>query len=272
VRMGGIAACLARFPLSRASIILLCESDWGTARAGNREVAAELAALLNMSFAYIPEFGLGRGEPEFTAFLGNAILSAHPFDEVRAVTMPAPPAIARRYLQKRRTGVPAGLVAKATYAGAQIAIGVAHLNSRCDPMWRERQLRAYLEGFPPQGPAIFGGDLNTTTTELGRRGAFLRTAAQMLTNPRRFRHPQRYEPLFQRLAEHGLEIHGANRMGRATFTFSRFIPPALRPKLDWLATRELATVRRSASVIPARASVILPRVSDHDFVMVDLEV
>jgi endonuclease/exonuclease/phosphatase family metal-dependent hydrolase len=272
VRLGGIAACLARFPLNRASIILLCESDWRTSRTGNREVAAELAALLNMSFAYLPEFALGKGEPESTSFLGNAILSANPFDEVRAVGMPAPPTVARRYLRIRRTGVPAGLVAKATYAGVQIAIGVAHLNSRCDPAWRERQIRAYLDEFPAQGPAIFGGDLNTTTTELASRGAFLRTAGQMLANPRRFRHPQRHEPLFQRLADHGLEIHGSNRMGRATFTFSRLIPPAFRPKLDWLAARELSAVRRSAAVIPARASILSPRVSDHDFVMVDLEV
>jgi endonuclease/exonuclease/phosphatase family metal-dependent hydrolase len=271
IRLGGIAACLARFPLNRASIILLCESDWRTARTGNREVAAELAALLGMSYAYVPEFGLGEPGTEFKAFLGNAILSANPFDDVRAIALPQPPGSSTGYGWKRRSGAPAGLVTHATYAGVRITIGVAHLSSRCDPSGRERQMRAYLAGFPSQGPAIFGGDLNTTTTQLSTRGALIRTAAQMLVNPSRFRQPQRYEPLFERLSEHALEIHGVNVMRRSTFTFSRAIPRALRPKLDWLATRELTAVRKSAAVIPARPSVLSPRVSDHDFVMVDIQ-
>jgi endonuclease/exonuclease/phosphatase family metal-dependent hydrolase len=269
-RLGGIASCLARFPLNRASVILLCESDWRTARTGNREVAAELAALLGMSFAYVPEFGLGRAGGEIKAYLGNAILSANPFDDVRAVGLPQPPGSEIGYWMGRRIGAPAGLVAHATYAGIRISIGVAHLASRCDPSGRERQMRAYLADFPRRGPAIFGGDLNTTTTHLGSRRAMVRTAAQMLMNPQRFRQPQRYEPLFERLAEHALEIHGANVMRRSTFTFSRVVPRAFRPKLDWLATRELSPVRNSAAVIPARPSIFSPRVSDHDFVMVDI--
>jgi endonuclease/exonuclease/phosphatase family metal-dependent hydrolase len=270
-RLGGIASCLARFPLNRASIILLCESDWRTVRTGNREVAAELAALLGMSFAYVPEYGLGKPGTDFKAFLGNAILSANPFDDVRAVGLPEPPGSAAGYWRGRRVGAPAGLVAHATYSGVRIAIGVAHLASRCGPVERERQMRAYLADFPAQGPAIFGGDLNTTTTQLRSRGALVRTAAHMLVNPNRFRRPQRYEPLFERLAEHALEIHGANLMRRSTFTFSRAIPRAFRPKLDWLATRELTPVRKSAAVIPARPSFLSSRVSDHDFVMVDIQ-
>jgi endonuclease/exonuclease/phosphatase family metal-dependent hydrolase len=274
IRLGGIASCLARFPLNRASIILLCESDWRTSRSGNREVAAELAALLGMSFAFVPEFGLGKPDAEsnaYNAYLGNAILSANPFEEVRAVGLPQPPGSSAGYWRGQRIGAPAGLVAHATYSGIRIAIGVAHLASRTDPPGRELQMRTYLAGFPTQGPAIFGGDLNTTTTRLSSPGALLRTAAQMLVNPNRFRQPQRYEPLFERLADHALEIHGANVMRRSTFTFSRAIPRAFRPKLDWLATRELTPVRKSAAVIPARASILSSRVSDHDFVMVDIQ-
>jgi endonuclease/exonuclease/phosphatase family metal-dependent hydrolase len=270
-RLGGIASCLARFPLNRASIILLCESDWRTARTGNREVAAELAALLGMSFAYVPEFGLGKPGAGMNAFLGNAILSANPFDEVRAVGLPQPPGASVGYGGGGRVGAPAGLVTHATYSGIRIAIGVAHLASRCDPDGRERQMRSYLADFPRRGPAIFGGDLNTTTTQLASRGALVRVAAQMLVNRNRFRQPQRHEPLFERLAEHALEIHGANLMRRSTFTFSRVIPRAFRPKLDWLATRELTPVRKSAAVIPARPSILSARVSDHDFVMVDIQ-
>jgi endonuclease/exonuclease/phosphatase family metal-dependent hydrolase len=269
-RLGGIASCLARFPLNRASIILLCESDWRTARTGNREVAAELAALLGMSFAYVPEFRLLGPGAETEAFLGNAILSANPFDEVRAVGLPQPPGSSSGYWRGRRVGAPAGLVTHATYSGIRIAIGVAHLASRSDPAGREHQMRAYLADFPRQGPAIFGGDLNTTTAQLASFRALMRTAAWMLVNPNRFRQPQRYEPLFERLAEHALEIHGVNLMRGSTFTFSRAIPRAFRPKLDWLATRELTPVRKSAAVIPARPSIFSSRVSDHDFVMADI--
>lgn len=271
IHLSGIASCLARFPLNHASIILLCESDWGTARTGNREVAAELAALLGMSFAFVPEFGLGAPHTHCTSFFGNAILSANPFEEVRAVGLPEPPASAPRHLRKRRFGRPAGLVTQIVFGEVKIAVGVAHLASRCDPLGRERQMRAYLAEFPRQGPAIFGGDLNTTTTELSGGGAMLATAARIMLNPMRFRQPQRFEPLFERLAEHSLEIHGVNLMKRSTFTFSRVIPRAFRPKLDWLATRELTPVRRSAAVIPARASLLTPRVSDHDFVMADIQ-
>ena len=51
----------------------------------------------------------------------------------------------------------------------------------------------------------------------------------------------------------------------------RAIPPALRPKLDWIALRELQAVPHSARVIPARSSFFAPRVSDHDFVMCDVQ-
>src|SRR5512137_1423978 len=88
VRLDGIARCLARSPLSSASIILLCEADWQTARASGREVAAELAALLRMSFAYVPEFGIVRPGGAPTSFMGNAILSAEPFEDVAVAALP----------------------------------------------------------------------------------------------------------------------------------------------------------------------------------------
>ena len=54
VHLEGIGDCLSRPPLGQSSLMLFCESDWGTKRSGEREVAAELAKRLNMSFAYVP--------------------------------------------------------------------------------------------------------------------------------------------------------------------------------------------------------------------------
>ncbi len=93
----------------------------------------------------------------------------------------------------------------------------------------------------------------------------------MIVNPHRFKAPQPYEPLFERLKEHGLAIEGANVADRATFTFSGLIPRWMRPKLDWLAVRQLRPITGSAAVVSPRPSFAWRRASDHDFVTVDLE-
>jgi hypothetical protein len=132
-------------------------------------------------------------------------------------------------------------------------------------------MATYLESFPAAGRAIFGGDLNTTTTELSSRSLILATLRKMIANPARFRAPQAYEPLFDHLREHGLAIDGVNVPNRPTFTFSGLIPRAMRPKLDWLAVRELRPVAETAAVVSPRSSILSRRISDHDFVKVDLE-
>jgi hypothetical protein len=118
---------------------------------------------------------------------------------------------------------------------------------------------------------ILAGDFNTTTTELETPSAFAMIAAQIALRPWRFRYPEQYEPLFQDLARAGFKIEGANAPGKPTFTFSRVIPPWLRPKLDWIALRGLEPVAGSARVIPARTSFFGRRVSDHDFVMCEVQ-
>jgi hypothetical protein len=90
--------------------------------------------------------------------------------------------------------------------------------------------------------------------------------------PSRFQWPQPYEPLFARLRAAGLKIDEVNVMGKPTFTFSRVIPPRYRPKLDWLAVRELKAVPGSAAVLPPRRSMFSARLSDHDFVTVELDI
>ncbi|HXW84502.1 MAG TPA: endonuclease/exonuclease/phosphatase family protein [Candidatus Binataceae bacterium] len=265
-RLDGIARCLSRAPLNRAAIILLCEVDWRTRRTSGREVAAELAAMLGMSFAYVPEFGLVDRAGAVRSYMGNAILSAEPFEEVRAVPLPD-----MGDLLPGRRGLPAGLITRANYGGAPVTVAVVHLHSRCSPAERELQMRTFLADFPERGPAILGGDFNTTTMELRRPRAILGAALYAAVAPARFHAPQRFEPLFTHLDERGFEIDGVNARGCPTFTFARLVPPRLRPKLDWLAVRELSPVRDSAAVIPARPSAFSLRVSDHDFVVADVE-
>ncbi len=273
-RLKEIARRLSLPPLEDASIILLCEADWRLARSGRREVASELASMLGMSMAYLPEFTrpIGGAEANDRACMGNAILSTAPLDEIRAISMPDPHPEKAKNLRRGYVGGFAGLAARARFGAESIRIGVAHLHSRCAPAGRAAQMAAFLEGFPKDGPAIFGGDLNSTTAELMRPMSFARVFATMLANPQRFKNPQWYEPMFMNLAAAGFEVDGANALGRPTFTFSRAIPLMFRPRLDWIALRGVRAVPDSAQVVAPRKSSASRRFSDHDFITVAIEI
>jgi endonuclease/exonuclease/phosphatase family metal-dependent hydrolase len=270
-RFGEIARCLKRPPLRDADVILLCEVN---SKPRGSAVAMELARLLEMSCAYIPEYGLKPPDGEIVLYMGNAILSSVPFEDVTAVAMHrprTPMAWPMRMRRWKRVGTPTGLVTNLKFGGEEITVGVAHLHSRCTPAERARQMATYLESFPASGRAIFGGDLNTTTKELSSRALIWATLREMIADPDRFHAPQAYEPLFEHLRERRLTIDGVNVANNSTFTFSGLIPRAWRPKLDWLAVRGLRPIAGTAAVVTPR-SRILRRISDHDFVTVDLEV
>jgi hypothetical protein len=103
--------------------------------------------------------------------------------------------------------------------------------------------------------------------DMERRWSLWCAAAKIVASPRRFREPQPYEPLFDRMKEHGLSIEGANVPHAPTFTLSRAVPMRWRPKLDWIAARGVAPKKGSAAVMAARTSLLGRRISDHDFVM-----
>ena len=280
-RFQGILACLRRPPLADADVIMLCEADWQLRRSFGREIAADLATALGMSFAYGPEFVVRQPPNVPPAFLGNAILSSAPLGEPRMIELPTSARMIRRVA--RLIGQPRALVTSATFGGRPITIAVAHLHSRWNPAGRARQLAPLLEHLAPLDGArqsegsnaasgvILGGDFNTTTTDLYAPWGLAMVAARMAARPWRFRYPEAYEPLFAELARAGFEVRGANVPGKPTFTFNRAIPPALRPKLDWIALRGLAAIPGSARVVAARDSFFGSRVSDHDFVMCEVQ-
>lgn len=270
-RLDEIVRRISLPPLRDPSIILLCEADWRTPRSRRREVAPELASRLGMNMAYLPEFSRSSGGANNRICMGNAILSSAPLEEVRAIPMPDPQPEKADRLRHGWTGGFAGLAARATFGGGSIWIGVMHLHSRCAPAGRAAQMGAFLGGFPKDGPAIIGGDLNSTTVELIKPASLPRAFATMLVTPWRFKNPQRYEPMFERIAAAGFEIEGANAMGRPTFTFSRMIPALLRPRLDWIALRGVRPAADSAQVVAARESFAARRFSDHDFITVAIE-
>jgi endonuclease/exonuclease/phosphatase family metal-dependent hydrolase len=258
-----ILACLTRPPLADAGTLMLCEASWRMPRHRWVEFAPGLAEALQMSFAFLPSFGRAAADGEFRA-IGNAILCAHPLDGFRAVPLSSPPHL---YVPRRLAGIHQGLIANISVNGRRITVAAVHLERLWDPEGRARQMEDLLRAVGNETPVIIGGDLNTTTTNMDRRLGIVRACLAIAARPRRFRNPEKHEPLFERLAAHDFSIEGANLPGVPTFTFSRVVPPAWRPKLDWIAARGIRPVSGSAMVVPARTSIAGRRVSDHDFVM-----
>lgn len=268
-RVEGIIDCLRRPPLAHADVILLCEADWNYWRSKWRKFPAEIADALNLSLAYLGEFAHPEPAGEPDSFKGNAILCSQPLEAAYAIPIP------NRYMHRRlrrMVGGPAGMVARAHFRGKAIHFGVVHLNSRWDPAGRELQMREYLSRMPEEGPAIIGGDFNTTTLGLPRRSSFLKAYLRLMLEPRRLSDPRPWETLFRRIEQAGFRIDGANAPGKRTFTYSRMVPPRMRPNLDWIGLRDLEPVAGSAAAVPARTSFFGGRLSDHDFIVCEAQI
>ncbi len=272
---GAVTARLKRPPLAGAAVILLSELDWGLRRSGVRHTAAVLAESLSMSFAFSPEFAFRREHSDFRSFFGNAILSAAPLEDVRVVPLPT----FYDWSQKRfwgtapgtvRLGQRGGVMACAEFGGRTVTFGLAHLENRATPQGRAEQMRQFLGAMPPSGAAIIGGDFNTTTVNLLDWRDCAATLVRLAIEPRRLRRPQPYEPLFEVLDRAGFNYDDTNQPLESTFTLSGLIPPFMRPKLDWIAQRELKALPGSARVVRASQGWF-KRMSDHDFIVCDFE-
>jgi endonuclease/exonuclease/phosphatase family metal-dependent hydrolase len=264
----GIIECLRRPPLIHEDVILLCEADWNYRRSNWRKFPAEVAEALNLSFVYLGEFGAPGPDGELNSFKGNAILCSQPLESPYAIPIP------NRYIHRRlrrMVGGPAGLMVLTHFRGKALSLGVVHLNSRWDPAGRELQMDEYLSRAAREGPAVIGGDFNTTTLGLAHRRDFLHAYVRLLLQPRRLSDPRRWEPLFRSLERAGFHTDGFNAPGKRTFMYSRTVPPLVRPNLDWIAVRGLQPVPRSVKTVPARTSFFSGRLSDHDFIVCEVK-
>src|SRR6185503_19896705 len=100
------------------------------------------------------------------------------------------------------------LLARIATAAGTLDLAGTHPEVRDTPACRARQVRAIVDALPSHGPAVFAGDLNTSTFP---RGTFLRTArgtARLLGDADRLRadlvDPTAHEPLFLELRRSGL--------------------------------------------------------------------
>ncbi len=244
------------------------------------------------------------GVPNTLALHGNALLSRFPVHAFEAVSLPE--RTDKFHVLEKRLGCKRTLLAEVELPDGPLLAGVVHLDPFASALHRAGQLqriiRAIERRMRGQGRVLLGGDLNTNTYDLGSasglalnfahkmvRFGFAGTVAQYLVPE------QVYErPVFDVLARAGLAVDGYNDRRHGTIYYDiddpeladktrAYIPELvlawlkwrLRPwdgivplRVDWFAGRGL--VPRAPQVVQQprpRAA----RVSDHDPIVVDLE-
>jgi len=252
------------------------------ARSGNRHTTADLAAALDMGYAYGVEFvelGLGdareqawhKGQRNHVGFHGNAILSRLPLQDLALIRLDT----GGRWFNDRINGGAAGTQRRlggrmaiagriATDDGDFVVVSV-HLESDSDANDRAQQMTRLLHainGCYGNARMVIGGDCNTAAlpeVDEARpedsRAWFLRCDA--------------YEPLFSVMQQAGFGWRTANDMAatQRQRPDGRPLPPFRR--IDWLFTRGLVTsAPRTVAAVDDKGAAI----SDHDALVVDLEI
>lgn len=301
---GQLRAFRANTQLRDADVILLVESDLGMARSGNVNIARTMARELGMSYAFAPCYfslvkGSGveyhvEGENEL-GLHGNAVLSRYPMGRVQAI--PLVNGVDKMRGREKRLGRQAAVAAEIEFPDGAITAVSVHLDMQSSQRHRCAQMRSIL-GALPGGPAIVGGDWNTSTYDSSHAffaiaGFWLRVLMGVDNVIRNhYLHPERFfeRELFRMLESRGFDYRECNLMGERTTYYDiadagawgslnewvpawtlKFIRWALRKhdgkcpfKLDWLATRGL----RAAVPFVIHDHRDL---SDHDPIGVDLK-
>lgn len=165
-----IASEIAKEP---ADLCLLQEVDWGTARVGSTDVGAELARRLGLDLAYAIEFEELSQEHSSPAYTGQATLTRLSLLRSRVLRFENQSGFWKPHswipsslpLMQRRLGSRVALVTDLQFAGQILVVYNAHLESRSYGRIQMNQLDEILADlkshYPPDTPAIIGGDLNT---------------------------------------------------------------------------------------------------------------
>jgi endonuclease/exonuclease/phosphatase family metal-dependent hydrolase len=160
----------AELTKDNCDLCLLQEVDLHANRSNNLDVGTELAQRLHLNLAYGKEFQeLSQGE---SAFIGQATLTRLPIRRSRVLSFkrqssfwkPNPLIPSHLPLMQRRLGSRNALVTDLDWNGQLLVVYNAHLESRSMGIIQFAQLDemlADLKSYPPNTPAIIGGDLNS---------------------------------------------------------------------------------------------------------------
>ena len=289
--------------LAGTDVLLITEADAGMARSGNRAVAETLARELGMAQVFAPCYiALGKGSgaerdvvgDNSLGLHGNAVLSRYPLRDVRVIALEN--GVDKMAHREKRIGRQAAVAATVEFPGFSLDAVSVHLDAQSTQRHRKEQMRAVLGAVRPAGPAILGGDWNTSTYDTSRAlhaiVGFWRRVARGVDHVIRnhYVRPERWfeRGLFRLLEEHSFEYDQSNLPGEYTTYYDfgdpriyrnlgewvpqwcfKFIRWALRNhqgrcpfKLDWFATRRLKV--RNPAVVHGLA------LSDHDPIVIDI--
>lgn len=209
--------------LRDADLLTFNEIDVGMARAGNRDVAADLAKALGRYGAWAPMFlestagrdddaRMAAGRSNEEAMFGIAILSRWPFGDVHLVRLPGPEEI--QFDFERMFGRFVGLVAEIRRPGAPFVAVSVHLEVHRTRAHRAEQVRVLTHALRNvKRPIVLAGDFNSHTFDRGLWHSPLSGSSALLAWPggplwRRLGRPDRgrfHEPLFDVLRDAGFE-------------------------------------------------------------------
>ncbi len=297
--------------LSTADVLMLTETDVGMARSGNRAVAREIAQALGMHYAFIPSYinlSKGAGIEYFASgentlgLHGNALLSRYPFSRVWPIQLEN--GKDKMTGREKRLGLKQALAAEIEFPNARLIAVTTHLDAQSTRRHRHDQIQDVIDGIGDDGPAVIGGDWNTSTYNsshaLPAILGFWRRVLMGVDHVIRshYLHPEaRFErELFHLLERRGFDYRRSNVLGEPTLSYDiadlrtrrslgewvpgwcfAFIRWALRNhggrcplKLDWFATRDLSA-RNPVVIREYRDNGERP-LSDHEAIGVDIAV
>ncbi len=295
--------------LRSGDLYLVTETDVGMARSGNRNIARDLARNLGLDYAFAPCYlnlskGAGveseaSGENEI-GLHGNAILSRYPIRNAR----PIPIGNGRDKMRGRekRLGQQVAVAADIGLPGLDLTVCSVHLDAQSKQNHRRDQMQAILDGLPAAGPAVIGGDWNTTTFDSSSAtAAIIGYWVRVMLGPgntirKHFLRPYTYfeRKLFRLLESRGFNWRDANLLDERTTSYDvedakthknlrewvpawcfDFIRWALREfdgkcplKIDWFAVR--GATPAAPVVIHEFREGRKPPLSDHDAIGIDL--
>lgn len=155
---------------SRPDLALLQEVDFHAARSGRREVAADLAQDLSMSYVYASAFQeIHQGSPDAPAYQGQATLSKARLSSPRVLRFEAQTSfwntpLLPSWFPQRRLGGRIGLLTAVSAGSSKLWMYNLHLESRGPGFTRYAQLGEVLtdaDRIPQTQPVLLAGDLNT---------------------------------------------------------------------------------------------------------------
>jgi endonuclease/exonuclease/phosphatase family metal-dependent hydrolase len=238
----------------QADICLLSEVDRGMARSGNLDCLAAFAARMGWGYLYgleVVELGLGSpkevdalaGQSNTLGFHGGALATDVDLRRPFLCRIERAGGWFDGSRKEPRVGGTIALGAQVLIGGSMVTVIEAHLDNYATPAGRAdevRQLLRHIGSYDPEAPVLIGGDFNTSSSTIeerwGDRAAWLRRVER---EPDLLLRPEKYEPLFELMAEAGFDWQRCNVAAKPTFPSGEETWP--RAKLDWFFTRGLET-------------------------------